>query len=52
MYAGNSQRELVKKFVSILKRDIPQIYWVLVSEASTYLGLWPCVVFLEELPEY
>lgn len=52
MYAGSSQREFVKKFVSILKRDIPRIHWVLGSKASTYLGLWPCVAFLEELPEY
>lgn len=52
MCAGNSQRELVKKLVSILKRDTPQIHWVLGSEALTYRGLWPCMAFLKELPEH
>lgn len=39
MCAGNPQRELVKKFVSILEGEIPQIRWVLGSEAPMYFGL-------------
>ena len=45
------KRELVKKLVSLLEGAIPQIHWVLDSEAPICLRLWPRVGFLDELPE-